>query len=175
MEVEKPEVMGKFGAVYAIRGWLKVYSYTGDPESLFTYTPWFCRAPGSDWREISIAEYKRHGDGFIAKIAGIDVREEAQLYTGMEIGIRGSSLPDLPEGEYRWRDLIGLRVVNLQGYSMGKVKSLMETGANDVLVVKADIDDQYEIRERLLPYIDNVIREVNLAEKVIRVDWEPDF
>ncbi len=51
----------------------------------------------------------------------------------------------------------------------------MEKGANDVLVVKADIDDQYEIRERLLPYIDNVIREVNLAEKVIRVDWEPDF
>ncbi len=172
---DKPEVMGKFGAVFGIRGWLRVYSYTEDPESLFEYSPWFCRFPGSGWREISIAEYKRHADGFIARIDNINVREEAQNYTGMEIGILGSSLPPLPEGVYRWRDLIGLKVVNLDGYPMGTVKSLLETGANDVLVVKAEIDDKYEIRERLIPYTDSAVKEVDLDSKVIRVDWESDF
>ncbi len=172
---EKPEVMGRFGAVYGIKGWLKVFSETQDPESLFTYSPWFYRIRGGEWREVKLESYRRHSDGFIAKLAGVDVREEAQGYTGAEIGILGSSLPQLPEGLYRWRDLIGLRVINKDNYCLGTVTSLMDIGSNDVLVVKPEITDKYEIKERLIPYVENHIIHVDLDEKVIQVDWDPDF
>lgn len=172
---EIPEVMGRFGAVFGIKGWLKVFSFTEDPENLFTYTPWFFRYQDGEWQNIEIESYKRHADGFIAKIKGIDIREEAQSYTGAEIGILGSSLPSMPQGTYRWRDLIGMKVVTVDGYNLGVVKSMMETGSNDVLVVKAEKDDKYEIKERLLPYIDDVIVSVSLSDKVIQVSWDPDF
>ena len=84
-------------------------------------------------------------------------------------------MPELPEGVFRWRDLIGLSVINQDGYDMGKVKSLMETGSNDVLVVKAKINDAYNIKERLIPYIPSVVLDVNLEEKVMRVEWDADF
>ena len=174
-EKEVPEVMGRFGAVYGIKGWLKVFSETEDPENLFTYAPWFYRHKGQEWREIKIESYRRHADGFIAKIENVNVREIAQGFTGAEIGILGSSLPSLPEGVYRWRDLIGLKVVNKQDYCLGTVSSLMDIGSNDVLVVKPELNDAYEMKERLIPYVENHILEVNLENKVILVDWDPDF
>jgi len=172
---ETPEVMGKFGAVFGIKGWLKVFSFTENPENLFTYKPWFYRHQGGEWRHIEIEDFKRHSDAYIVKIKNIDVREVAQGYTGAEIGILGSSLPELPEGVFRWRDLIGLSVINQDGYDMGKVKNLMETGSNDVLVVKAKINDAYNMKERLIPYIPSVVMDVNLEEKVMRVEWDADF
>ena len=78
---EQPEVMGRFGAVYGIKGWLKVFSETENPENLFTYSPWFYRHKGEEWQEIKVENYRRHSDGFIAKIDGINVREEAQAFT----------------------------------------------------------------------------------------------
>jgi 16S rRNA processing protein RimM len=175
-EKEIPEVMGRFGAVYGIKGWLKVFSETEDPESLFTYSPWFFKHKGGQWREVKLENYRRHSDAFIVKIEGIDVREEAQAFTGAEIGILGSSLPPLPENVYRWRDLIGLKVVNKQDYCLGHVKSLMDLGSNDVLVVKPEINDVYEMNERLIPYVtEQYILKVDLENKVILVDWEPDF
>lgn len=176
MEKEIPEVMGRFGSVFGIKGYIKVYSFTEDPESLFTYSPWFFRKPGGQWQNVEITDFKPHADGHIVKIKGFDVREKVQAFTGSEIGILPSSLPKLPEGVYRWIELIGLRVVNLEGYDLGTVSSMMETGANDVLVVKAKKDDLYEIKERLIPYLQNqVIKSVDLDNKVIQVDWEADF
>ncbi len=173
---EQPEVMGRFGAVYGIKGWLKVFSETENPENLFTYSPWFYRHKGEEWQEIKVENYRRHSDGFIAKIDGINVREEAQAFTGAEIGILGSSLPPLPENVFRWRDLIGLKVVNLQDFCLGHVTSLMDIGSNDVLVVKPELNDAYEMKERLIPYVsEQYIIKVDLENKVILVDWEPDF
>ena len=83
--------MGRFGVVYGIKGWLKVNSFTQNPESLFTYSPWFMRINGQPWVEIVLEGYRRHGEGFVAKIKGYDVREIAQGLTKAEIGIVGSS------------------------------------------------------------------------------------
>ncbi len=172
---EEPEVMGRFGVVYGIKGWLKVISFTQDPESLFSYTPWFFRHKGQPWQPIAFEGYRRHGDGFIAKIKNIDVREEAQSLTNAEIGILGSSLPKLAEGEYRWRDLIGLAVVNRDNYEFGQVSSMMETGSNDVMVVKAKPNDEYGQKERLIPFLPHVVDSVDLENQTIHVDWDPDF
>lgn len=82
----------------------------------------------------------------------------------------------LPEDEFYWRDLIGCEVVNTKGYKMGKVDQIVETGSNDVLLVKANAKDGFGKTERMIPFVtEQFILEVNLAEKQILVDWDPDF
>lgn len=175
MVKEEPEVMGRFGAVFGVRGFIRVISYTEIPESLFAYKPWFYRKPGGPWEGAEITDHKPHADGFVARVKGFDARETVRELTGCEIGILPSSLPRLAEGEYRWIDLIGLGVETLGGCRLGVVGSMMETGANDVLVVKAPENDPYDKKERLIPYITGVVKTVDLDRKVILVDWEPDF
>ena len=129
-------VVGRLGAVYGIRGWLKIHSFTDIPESIFDYGPWLIDQRGNPI-EIKVEKFKQHGKGWIVKLEGIDVREEAQLLTGAEISVASAQLPELND-EFYWHDLIGCKVVSLQGYDFGQVSDLMETGSNDVLLVKAN-------------------------------------
>ncbi len=168
-------VLGKFGAVYGINGWLKVNSYTDVPEGIFDYTPWQIQLQGN-WRQVQISGKKRHGNGLIVKLAEVSDRDQAQLYVNADIAVERSALPQLAEGDYYWRDLMGMAVVNEAGYHLGEVVDMMETGSNDVLVVKANKSDAFGKTERLLPFLtDSVIKEVNNAERRILVDWDPDF
>ena len=78
-------------------------------------------------------------------------------------------LPEAESDSYYWADLIGLKVITTQGVRLGEVERMMETGANDVVVVSGE-------RERLIPWIrDSVIKSVNLTESIITVDWDADF
>jgi len=80
-----------------------------------------------------------------------------------------SALPAAGEDEYYWSDLEGLRVETLEGVDLGTVDHLIETGANDVLIVRGD-------RERLIPFLrPSVVREIDLVAARIRVAWDPDF
>ena len=168
-------VLGKFGAVYGINGWLKVNSYTDIPEGIFDYTPWQIQVQGN-WRQMQISGKKRHGNGLIVKLVDVDDRDQAQLYVNADIAVERSALPQLAEGDFYWRDLMGMAVVNEAGYHLGEVVDMMETGSNDVLVVKANKSDAFGKTERLLPFLtDSVIKEVNNAERRILVDWDPDF
>lgn len=168
-------VLGKFGAVYGINGWLKVNSYTDVPEGIFDYTPWQIQVQGN-WRQMQISGKKRHGNGLIVKLADVADRDQAQLYVNADIAVERSALPQLAEGDFYWRDLMGMAVVNEAGYHLGEVVDMMETGSNDVLVVKANKSDAFGKTERLLPFLtDSVIKEVNNAERRILVDWDPDF
>ena len=173
--MDKPVVIGRLGAVYGIKGWLKVHSFTDDAERIFEYAPWLIQQGGT-WREIQISGWKRHNNGLVCKLDGVDLREDAQALAGVDIGVMPQHLPDLPEGEYYWSDLIGCQVANLNGYQMGEVTELMETGSNDVLVVKAKLNDAYGMKEQLIPYLEGqVIKKVDLASRSIEVDWDPDF
>jgi len=105
----------------------------------------------------------------VVRLAGCADRDQAQLLIGCEIGIRRDQLPTLQPGEYFWNDLIGLQVLNLEGEDFGQVDHLLETGANDVLVVKGE-------RERLIPFVmKQVIVEIDLEQGRIRVDWDKDY
>lgn len=85
-------------------------------------------------------------------------------------------LPPLQEGEYYWRDLIGLSVVNTAGYALGVVDDLMDTGSNSVLIVRAEERDAFGKKERLIPVINGqFVKGVDFGAKVITVDWDPDF
>ncbi len=175
MNSEDIVVLGKFGAVYGINGWLKVNSYTDIPEGIFDYTPWVICFQGN-WQQVQISSWKRHSNGLIVKLEQVNDRDLAQRYVNADIGVAAEELPELGDGDFYWRDLIGLAVVNEQGYNLGEVIDLMETGSNDVLVVKANRTDAFGKKERLLPFLtDSVIKKVDLAQRCISVDWDPAF
>lgn len=168
-------VMGKLGSTYGIRGWLKVFSYTDNAESIFDYTPWYLNQKGK-WVEYKVESWKRHGQGYVCKLAGLDVREDAQLMTNFEIAIDPASLPELSEDEFYWRELFGMQVFTTKGYDLGKVTDLLETGSNDVLVIKANLKDAFGQKERLVPYLEEqVIKKVDREARRIEVDWDPGF
>ena len=166
-------VLGKFTSPYGVKGWLKVFSYTEPMENIGSYHPiWISRAGKRE--RIELEELKRHGKGLVARVKGCDVRELTPQYTGAELVIPKDQLEQLEPGEYYWSDLIGLAVINEQGENLGKVHHLMETGSNDVLVVKGG--GSLDNKERLIPYLpDQVILKIDLVEQTMRVDRDADF
>lgn len=179
MSQSEKVVIGRIGAVYGVKGWLKVQSYTENPEDIFDYSPWYLqlatvRQQGE--QALTVAEWRRHNKGLIARVDGISDREQASQLTGAEIIISADALPELADNEFYWRDLIGLRVKNQQGYDMGIVEQVMPTAANDVLVVKANTNDGFGKSERLIPFIQSqYIIEVDKENQLIQVDWPSDF
>ena len=168
-------VVGKFGATYGIRGWLKVFSYTDDTEGIFEYRPWFVKQQGK-WVEYQVESWKRHNKGMVVKLAGLDVREDAHLLTNFDIAINPSSLPELPEDEIYWRELFGMQVVTTSGYHLGEITDVFETGSNDVLVVTANLNDAFGQKERLIPFLtEQVIKQIDRDAQRIEVDWDPAF
>lgn len=174
VERDDPEyiTVGCIGAPFGVKGWVKVQSYTESPANILGYEPWYLRVankPNAPWRVAKVEDAKDHGKAIVAKFDGCDDRDAAALMSGTDIAIHRDQLPPAEEGEYYWADMMGLRVVTLDGAELGTVDHLMETGANDVLVVKGE-------RERLIPFVmDVVVHDVDLEAGVIRVDWDADF
>jgi 16S rRNA processing protein RimM len=168
-------LVGKIGASYGIKGWFKVNAYTEVPEGIFEYAPWVVNLNGKE-HTVKVAEWRRHNKGLIAKIQGVDSRDEAEAWLHGEIFVSANQLPELSDDEFYWRDLTGMMVKTDKGYDLGKVSSLMETGSNDVLVVDVNHNDAFGKTERLIPFIqDDVIIDVSKEQNTITVDWDPGF
>ena len=175
MTQQRIEVVGKLGSTYGIRGWLRIYSSTEYAESIFDYQPWFLKIKGQ-WQPTELESWKHHNHELIAKLKNVNDRETAQSLANVEIGVDLSVFPQLEEGDYYWHDLIGCNVVNLEGYAMGTVTEMMETGSNDVLVVRANSKDAFGKQERLIPFLyEQVVKRVDLTTKIIEVDWDAGF
>ncbi len=169
-------VMGHITGAFGIHGWIKVTPYTETIVSLLDYSVWWLRRNESEWREVEITSGHTAGNALTVQLKECTDRNEAAKYKGMQIAIPRDHFPDLSEsGEegYYWSDLIGSEVVNIQGEKLGKVTGLLETGANDVLQVR-DVDSPNK-KERLIPYIEPVIKEIDLASSRIIVDWDLDY
>lgn len=160
--------LGRISGLYGVRGWVRVYSYTDPRHNILNYSPWYLRRQGQ-WQPRAVVEGRAHGKGIVARLADCADRDAAADLLDMEIAIRRDQLPEPAPGDYYWTDLIGLEVINAEGEVLGRVDHLLETGANDVLVVQGD-------RERLIPYLwGSVVSRVDLAEGRLYVDWDPDF
>lgn len=159
--------MGRVAAPYGVHGWINVLPDTEYLDGLFDYPKWWVNT-GSGWREFAVEDAKVHGDHLVAKLQGIADRDQAFLLKGKQIGVPRIELPPAEDGEYYWSDLIGLSVNNLEKICLGQVKEVFATGANDVLVVQGE-------QETLIPFIEKVVLDVNLAGKCITVDWDADF
>lgn len=168
--------VGRITSVYGVRGWVKVHSFTEPMENILQFSQWQLQGPdGKPGQAIEIDGGKRHGKGLVVHIKGVDDRDLAAQYCQRDIAVSGSELPPLEEGEYYWHQLQGLQVVSQyegQEYRFGNVHRMMETGANDVMVVRGGDDG----RERLIPYLPGeYITNVDLNAGVITVTWDPEF
>jgi len=163
----QPVILGRISGLFGVRGWVKVYSYTEPREAVLNYDRWLLSG-NNGWQEATVAEGQRHGKTVIVRINGYDDRDQAAGLIGTEIGVPRDELPETDSDHYYWSDLEGLCVVHRDGTELGKVDHLLETGANDVMVVKGET-------ERLVPFVmDKVVLGVDLAKGEIRVDWEWD-
>jgi len=165
--MSNPIIIGTFGKTFGVRGWIKINSFTSPKRNIIDFKPWLIQKNNA-WKEICVETSREHSDNIIVKLPNCNSPEEAQNFTNAKIAVWQKQLPKLQPNEYYWIDLIGLKVINLQEVELGVVQDLMATGANDVLIVAGD-------RKRLIPYISNIILSVDLAKKIIRVDWQQDF
>jgi len=163
-------IIGKIGSPFGVQGWLKIQPFTEYEANILNYSPWYLSADPDkdDWKKAFLEESRLQADGFsvLAKFKEVNTPEAARLLTGQLIAITREQLPILPENNYYWSDLKNLTVINKDGKVLGKVIYLIETGSNDVLVVKGE-------KEFGIPFIRNsVILSVDLAKQEIHVDWE---
>lgn len=172
---EKWVPVGKISGLFGVRGWMKIYSGTEPRENILSYSPWFLKKDGQ-WQEFELLDGRAHGKGVVASLAGITDRDMAAELIGLQIAIKRSQLPVAGKGEYYWSDLQGMNVINLQDEALGKVISLFETGANDVMVVRDDGNRKGKPRERLIPFVtDGIVHKVDIEQGIIQVDWDADF
>ncbi|HRQ65984.1 MAG TPA: ribosome maturation factor RimM [Xanthomonadaceae bacterium] len=160
--------MGRVVGVHGIAGLVKIESYASPREAIFRYRPWIMRLGGVE-RVVEEPRGRVQGKGLVAELPGCADPAAARAQYGAEIEVPRSALPPLAKGEYYWIDLVGLRVINLEGIELGAVARLFATGANDVMVVRGE-------RERLLPFVQGpYVKKVDLAAGEILVDWDPEF
>jgi len=160
-------MMGRIAAPHGVKGWITLRPYTAETRSLLDYGTWWIGGDG-DWQECAVIEGRAQGRALLARLEGCDDREAAASLRGKTVAVPRAALPVGGPEEYYWVDLIGLRVVNEVEQDLGRVTAVMQTGANDVLVVENG-------SERLIPFIAQVIRDVNLGVGVIRVEWGADY
>ena len=124
---------------------------------------------------LELDAIKPHGKTLIAHVEGYDTPEQSRELTGIDLQVEEGELPSLEDGEYYWAELQGLRVINRQGEHLGRVSHLVETGANDVLVVEPDADS-IDDEQRLIPWLPGrMIDRVDIGAEELRVDWERDW
>lgn len=159
--------MGRIAAPYGIKGWVKIQTFSESVDTLADYPEWQIGHTGN-WRAVRILNAHLHTNTLVAELEGVADRDAALALKGSEIAVPRETLPPAPENEYYWSDLIGLDVINTQGVAFGKVKELLESGAHDVLVVSGE-------RERLIPFVGQIVKKVDLTAKTLEVDWEVDY
>lgn len=160
--------MGYIAGAFGIQGWVKIKTGTEEPDSLGKFKQLLLLINDS-WSPIKVEKHSSLKDIFQAKLENINDRDQAMALRGTTVGVLRSQLPKPDKNEYYWVDLIGLNVINQQQEAFGTVASLMETGANSVLVVK-DSDKEY-----LIPFVEAYVLEVDFTSKQIIVDWGLDY
>ncbi len=161
--------LGRIAGIFGVKGWLRVHSYTEPRENILDYRPWILLA-GEEQLPIELIDGRPHGKSVVVLLADCRSPEEAARFVGADIAVSRDCLPASSQEEILWADLVGMRVSTPHGDDLGVVDYLLETGANDVLVVKSTE------RERLIPWLrDSVIKRIDLDARRLVVDWDPDF
>jgi len=174
---DKRVVLGKISTVYGVKGWLKVNSYSNPRKNIFNYTQWQLKTRNG-WIKQDIEQGRPHGKTLVVKLAGCDDRDQAQLFVGSSIAVFRSQLPDTESGEHYWSDILGMDVADTDGLVLGQVKDIMETGSNDVLVVRDTVNKKGsgKASDILIPWlIDDVIINIDADKKLITVQWDNEY
>ena len=164
---DKKLLVGKINGFFGLQGWVKVFSYTSPRSNILNYSPWSIKSEDI-FQEIDVIKGREQSKTIVAHIKGIDNREDSQKFIGKDVYIDKDQLPELKEGKYYWHELIGFKVINNNQENLGVVDYFVETGANDVLVVRGK-------KEHWIPYIEPFLISIDTQNKEILVDWDKDF
>ena len=167
--VSRLVVMGQVFAAYGVRGALKIRSFAAYPEGLLAHKTWWLSHKG-DWREFAVLESRWQSGAVVARLNGLDDREEASRWRGAEVAVPRAALPPLAKGEVYLADVVGLAVVNRSGAMLGRVAGFIETGAHPVLRVAAEGSGT----ERLIPLVPAYVDAIDVAAARMVVDWPPE-
>lgn len=167
-------IMGHVTKPHGILGWVKICPYTEYIDGLVAYPVWWLGDESGAWEEVKVDSTRIQNESILlARFRGYTDRSAVTPLSGLKIAVPRDQLPELSKNGddgYYWSDLIGAQVVNLQGKRLGKVVGLLESGANDVLRVQSECK-----HELLIPFVDQVIKEVDLDACQIIADWEIDY
>lgn len=188
-------LLGHITGVSGLKGWVKVHSDTSPRENIVAYPCWWLEQAG-EWQRVNVMDGRPQGKTIVAHLEGVATPEQASGLVGARIAVERSAMPALKEGEFYWTDLVGMQVQTVEGVLVGTASRLFETGANDVLVVtdersscvldstgltdkpagvKNDAGSRSE-KEVLVPWlVPDVIRDVDMHNGKILIDWDPDF
>lgn len=161
-------ILGRITGLHGVHGGVKVHSYTRPREQIFSYHPWYLRRD-SRWMESLASRERSGGKGMIAVIAGFDDRDAAGALLGADIAVRRDQLPELKKEEFYQADLIGLDIMDMSGKRLGRLLEIEETGANDVMLVEG------EKNIRIPLVMGRIVKNIDLDEKSIQVDWNPEY
>ena len=156
--------VGKIVGTHGIKGDLKVFPYA---ESIDLFDPGrelVLSREGEPIATFRIASARPHKRVVLLALEGIASIEAAKEWTGCELCIDKASLPQPEDGGYYWHEIVGLEAFTLDNRRLGRVEAIIPTGSNDVYVVR---DGEKEV---LIPAIDSVVVDIDLKEKVLRVD-----
>ena len=168
--------VGRIADAWGIKGWFKVLPHSAQPEALFSSQRRFLQAPGASATaafRLAIREAKEHSDCIVASSEDVPDRNAAEALRGARVFVPRSSFPTAGDDEYYWVDLIGLSVVNREGVPLGTVRELLATGPQTTLVLAAEEDGK--AIERMVPFVSVFVDKVDLAGRLITVDWQPEY
>jgi 16S rRNA processing protein RimM len=155
--------MGRVAGAYGVRGWIKVVPGGGVLDALPAVAEWWLGE-----QAFRVSEARVHSSTVVAKLDGIDTREQALALKGAKVSVEREALPQAEEGRYYLADLIGLEVMNEQGERLGTVKQWISNGAQDVMEVHGE-------RTRLIPWVPAIVKAVDLAARTVVVEWGADW
>ncbi|HXQ31872.1 MAG TPA: ribosome maturation factor RimM [Steroidobacteraceae bacterium] len=163
-------ILGRLGAPWGVKGWIKVNSYTDPPAALLDYPVWQVASPNGSWQSVTVRTGRVHGPGrrLVVQLDGVGSPEDARRYVSREVGLRRSQLPPPGPGEYYWDDLVGCRVVTVDGVELGVVSHFHEFPGNPVMVVVGGG------REHWVPLVPRHLKRVDLAARQLLVAWDPE-
>ena len=167
--------VGYVAGAYGIAGAIRVTPFSADADALLNVKTWWLDKPGL--RSVTVRTAKMHGGDVVATLVGMPGRDAAEALKGAGVHISRAAFPALEEDEYYWSDLIGMDVVNLEGEALGKVSDMMSNGPQSILRIApvAEPETTAKAPERLVPFVDQFVKHVDLKAKKITLDWGLDY
>jgi 16S rRNA processing protein RimM len=163
-------ILGRLGGPWGVKGWLKVNSYTDPPAAILNYPVWNVASAGGGWEKVTVRTGRAHGAGrsVVVELDGVGSPEAARRYVARDVGLPRSELPEPATGEYYWDDLVGCRVVTVDGVELGVVRHFHAFPANPVMAVRGSG------REHWVPLVPRHLKRVDLAARQVVVDWDAE-
>ncbi|MCE3270821.1 MAG: rimM [Ramlibacter sp.] len=171
--------VGRIADAWGVKGWFRVLPHSADPQALFSTKRWYLQPSERGAKTFSgtvllrVRESKDHSDSVVARADGVEDRAVAELLKGARVFVPRSAFPTAARDEFYWVDLLGLDVVNREGLALGRVKELLSTGPQTVLVIA--YEEEGKPAERMIPFVAAYVDDVDLPARRITVDWQADY